>query len=216
MMSREIEMELIRVKHYDPAYPVALFQRINESAPASVAAIGDINIMRRKRLGLICSVRCPGSVVLKIFDAIRDLRDAGITVIGGFHSPMEKECLGLLLRGAAPVIICPARSIEKMRIPTEWKGPCAEGRLLIFSPFDPTARRVTTELATARNEFVANIAEALFVPHASPGGKTERLIRQWINQSKQVYTVDDSENSHLLGLGVRPLTVAALSETLKG
>jgi predicted AAA+ superfamily ATPase len=38
------------------------------------------------------------------------LREAGIPVIGGFHAPMEKECLDLLLRGTQPVVICPARS----------------------------------------------------------------------------------------------------------
>lgn len=44
------------------------------------------------------------------------LRDAGVTVIGEFHSPMEKECLNILLRGSQPIIVCPARSLENMRI----------------------------------------------------------------------------------------------------
>lgn len=180
-----------------------------------VCAIGNLSILQVKRLGLICSIRCPGSVVLKTFDTIRGLRNDGTAVIGGFQSPMEKECLGLLLRGTQPVIICPARSIERMRIPAEWKDPCVEGRLLILSPFKVSACRITTKLATARNEFVASMSEALFVPHASTKGKTERLIRQQISLAKQVYTVDDSENSHLFSLGVRPLNVAALSQALK-
>ena len=57
------------------------------------------------------------------------------TLIGGFHSPMEKECLDLLLRGSRPIIICPARSIDRMRIPKPWKAPLADGRLLVMSPF---------------------------------------------------------------------------------
>jgi len=48
-------------------------------------------------------------------------RDDGVTVISGFHTPVEKECLRILLRGSQPVIICPARSIEGMRIPPTWK-----------------------------------------------------------------------------------------------
>jgi len=31
--------------------------------------------------------------------AARRMRDEGVTVISGFHSPIEKECLRILLRG---------------------------------------------------------------------------------------------------------------------
>jgi HEPN domain-containing protein len=44
----------------------------------------------------------------------------GVTVVGGFHAPMERECLTILLRGAQPVILCPARNIG-MRIRPEYK-----------------------------------------------------------------------------------------------
>jgi len=199
----------------DENYPKSLIHLRGHNAPAAITMIGDPTIMRCKKLGLICSVRCPGSIVLKTFDAIRDLRDAGITVIGGFHSPMEKECLGLLLRGTAPVIICPARNIENMRITAEWKGPCAERRLLILSSFGSAARRVTTELAAARNEFVAVMSDALFVPHASLGGKTEQLIKHSIQGVKPVYTVADSENAHLLASGIQPLAVADLAKAFE-
>jgi hypothetical protein len=62
--------------------------------------LGDRTVLRHPCLALICSVQCPGSVVIKTFDAIRELRDAGIVAAGGFHSPMEKECLEFLLRGS--------------------------------------------------------------------------------------------------------------------
>jgi hypothetical protein len=48
---------------------------------------------------------------------------------------MERECLALLLRGTQPVIVCPARSIGRMRIPAAWKEATARGRLLALSPF---------------------------------------------------------------------------------
>jgi len=44
-------------------------------------------------------------------------------VISGFHTPAEKECLRILLRGAQPIIICPARSIEPIFL--SWK--CVQG-----------------------------------------------------------------------------------------
>jgi hypothetical protein len=46
--------------------------------------------------------------VIATYDAIRELRDAGVIVAGGFHSPMEGECLDFLLCGAQPVVLCPA------------------------------------------------------------------------------------------------------------
>jgi hypothetical protein len=36
---------------------------------------------------------------------------------------MEKECLELLLRGMQSVVICPARGIERMRLPSAWRTP---------------------------------------------------------------------------------------------
>ena len=65
--------------------------------------IGNPDILKRPLVGLFCSIRCPGSVILRTYDLARALRDAGVPVIGGFHSPMEKECLDLLLRGRQPV-----------------------------------------------------------------------------------------------------------------
>ena len=85
-----------------------------------------------QKLALFCSVKCPGNLILQTYDLACALRDAGVTVIGGFHSPMEKECLSLLLRGMQPVIICPARSIERLRLPTSWKALLAEDRLLLL------------------------------------------------------------------------------------
>ena len=64
-------------------------------------------------LGFFCATRCPGNVILRTYDLALPLREAGVPVIGGFHTPMEKECLEVLLRGQQPVVICPARSIEQ-------------------------------------------------------------------------------------------------------
>jgi hypothetical protein len=38
----------------------------------------------------------------------------GVPVIGGFLSPMEQECLALLLRGTQPIIICPAQGMSHL------------------------------------------------------------------------------------------------------
>jgi predicted Rossmann fold nucleotide-binding protein DprA/Smf involved in DNA uptake len=147
-------------------------------------------------------------VILDTYDLARELRDASVTVIGGFHSPMEKECLDLLLRGTQPVIICPARSIDRMRIPKPWKGPLAEGRLLVISPFVEHRPRVTLELAEERNRFVAHLADEIFIAHAAAGSKTLTFCEELLNRKKPVMTIDRAENSALLKMGVTPLAVS--------
>ena len=100
------------------------------------------------------------------------MRDAGVAVIGGFQTPMEKECLRLLLRGNQPVVICPARSIENMRIPRDWQPALEEERLLVLSPFPSHQRRPTVETAEQRNELGVSLAAQVFIAHATPGSKT--------------------------------------------
>ena len=169
------------------------------------AALGNREILRNRKLALFCSVRCPGKLVLQTYDLAQRLRDAGVTVIGGFHSPMEQERLRLLLRGRQPIIVCPARSVERMRVPAEWQAPLDASRLLVLSPFGPEQRRATADLAAARNAFVASLADEMFVAYAEPGGKTERLCRAALADRKPVLTFDASENANLIALGARPV-----------
>ncbi len=124
-----------------------------------------------------------------------------MTLIGGFQSPMEKEFLDLLLRGSARVVVCPARSIENMRIPREWRTPISEGRLLILSPFGRSKHRPTAALAAQRNDLVAAFATELFIPYAAPGGKTESLARKHATAGKVILTLDSPTNANLLALG---------------
>ena len=189
----------------DSRFPPEVRRRLGRDWPRSIAALGDLDILRHRRLGLICSVRCPGSVVLKTYDAVRELRDAGVVIAAGFHSPMEKECLQILLRGTQPIIICPARSIERMRIPVELRKPLEEGRLLFLSPFSKTARRVTEKNAIYRNRFVAAWADNDFVPHAEPGSKTEALCREIISWKEPLYSLDDPSNANLIEMGAVPI-----------
>ena len=95
----------------------ALGASLGQCAPLRLSVLGDLAFLRRDKLGLFCSVKCPGDLILRAYDYAKRLRDDGVAVIGGFHSPVEQECLRILLRGTQPVIICPARSLGEMRLP---------------------------------------------------------------------------------------------------
>ena len=110
------------------------------------------------------------------YDQAARWRDAGRCVISGFHSPMEEECLRILLRGPQPLIICPARGLERMRIPREWKESLRRGRLLVLSAFGLSDKRATAELAARRNEVVVALADEVWMAHITPGGAMSRLV----------------------------------------
>jgi predicted Rossmann fold nucleotide-binding protein DprA/Smf involved in DNA uptake len=195
-------------------FPLALRGGALMAPVSRIWAIGNLGILKTRLLGFFCSTRCPGKVILRTYDMALALREAGMPLIGGFHTPMEKECLEVLLRGTQPVVICPARSIARMQLPAAWRKPLAEGRLLMLSPFEALHRRPTAVLAEQRNRFVATLADAIFVAYAPLGSKTERLCAEIVKQGKQMYTLNLAENAPLIQHGVVGNTVSELIEII--
>ena len=179
-------------------------------------AIGNLDILKTRLIGFFCSTKCPGSVIVHIYDLARALRDSGISVISGFHSPMEKECLDLLWRGRPPVVLCPARNIDQIRFPAAWRTPIAEGRMLVLSPFGAPHRRPTADLAEQRNRFVSTLADTVAIAHAHSGSKIDRLYTWSMALGKRVYTLDLRENANLMHHGVTGYAVPDLVSCLLG
>ncbi|MGH7969685.1 MAG: DNA-processing protein DprA [Limisphaerales bacterium] len=155
----------------------SLRRRLGAEAPERLFALGNLDLIALPKTALFCSARCPGSVILRAYDQAAQWRDTGRCVISGFHSPVEKECLPILFRGESPVIICPARALPR-RVPHEWKKRMAKGGLLVLSFFPESETRITVDLATRRNEFVAALADDTFVAHLTPGGRLDTSLRQ--------------------------------------
>jgi len=200
-------MDTISLKKNDPNYPSALKQHLGKNAPNAITAIGNLDILRHNSTAFFCSTKCPGDLIVKTYDIAQALRDAGMTVISGFHSPMEYECLTILLRGAQPIIICPARSINNMRINREYKKHLKDGRLLFLSPFNENQRRISAKSSHYRNLFVAAMSAAIFVAHAGPASKTESFCNEIISWQKQIYTFDSDYNKNLIKMGARPVNM---------
>ncbi|MGH8503481.1 MAG: hypothetical protein ACREVE_13610 [Gammaproteobacteria bacterium] len=166
--------------------------------------------MEKDTLAIFSSIRCPGDIILKTYDLARALRNMNMTIISGFQSPMEKECLTFLLRGNAPIVICPARGLARMRLAAEWRAPLAEGRLLLLSFFDDKIRRPTAGLAQRRNEYVGALADRILIAHAQPGGKIERICKTALALTKPVFTLDSPANARLVDLGAKPISTLDL------
>jgi predicted Rossmann fold nucleotide-binding protein DprA/Smf involved in DNA uptake len=168
-------------------------------------ALGNLNLLQSETLALFCSARCPGSLILKFYDALRALRDEGQTIISGFHSPLEQEGLLTLTQGQSGIVICPARSIDTMRVPVAWHQMLLDKRLLVLSPFALHEERITARLAIRRNEFVAAIADRVLIVYAEPTSRTAKLARTILERGTRLLTLPAPENKHLLDAGAEPL-----------
>jgi predicted Rossmann fold nucleotide-binding protein DprA/Smf involved in DNA uptake len=177
--------------------------------------IGNIDILNRKLLGFFCSIKCPGDIILKTYDLARSFRDAGIPLISGFHSPIEKDVFDLLLSGSQPLVVCPARSIENMRIPNAWREAIDNSRLLVLSPFKKKHKRVTASLSEQRNRIVALLARDAFLPYAAPGSRSEHLCKNIISAGKQIFTFRVEANQSLIAMGAKLIRIEDLNNSIR-
>lgn len=124
------------------------------------------------------SRQCPGTAIRAAMDwALQQARVKRV-VISGFHSPLEQSVLKVLLQARSPVVTVLARPVNGAKLPSEWTEPVAQGHMAVVS-MATTANRLTSELALARNQLVAQLATDIVVAHASAGGALAGLLVQW-------------------------------------
>src|SRR5438128_6944111 len=73
----EKPMTVTRLQQDDSGYPPTLCEYLGERAPTTLTALGNLDILRQKKLALFCSVKCPGTLILQTYDLACALRDAG-------------------------------------------------------------------------------------------------------------------------------------------
>ena len=154
----------------DRTYPDRLIRRLGADAPKTISVVGAFTPLSAPMTAFLCSKETPGATILKAFDQAAAWRDAGRCVISGFHSPLEQQCLDILLRGKQPVVLALARGLATLRLPAAQRKALDDGRLTIVSPFAATEKRVSADLARQRNRFVAALADEVVFAFISPGG----------------------------------------------
>lgn len=163
------------IKSSSKDYPAILRDRLGERAPNTLSLVGDSALLSQRKTALFCSTICPGETVLQARTMAQKLVDDDVATIGGFHSPVEKECLQILLGGKQPIIICLLRALsDSTRIPAELQPALDFGRLLLVSCFEKP-RRPDKATAEKRNKLVAALSDEILIIHAEPGGNVERM-----------------------------------------
>lgn len=140
--------------------------------------IGNRSLLAQKLTAFFCSQQCPGDIIIKSQDWANQAALGAATIISGFHTPVEKDVLRILLRGKHPAILCVARSLKNYRVPTDLKPSIEAGTLLLISPFAASERRVTAELAEQRNRHILTMVDTVLIAHAAPNSKTAELAAE--------------------------------------
>jgi predicted Rossmann fold nucleotide-binding protein DprA/Smf involved in DNA uptake len=141
-------------------------------------AHGNPSLLDAELDGLFCSNACPGVKIVEAMDLAQRWRAEERTVISGFHTPVEAECLRTFLRGPQQIVICPARGLDPFQLPAAWEVKFSRNDLLILSPFDSNIRRPTRETAETRTRLVFALATRHSIIHATPGGVLDQLSKQ--------------------------------------
>ena len=137
---------------------------------------GNVAFLDQPLDALLCSRACPGAKILEAMDLAQRWRAENRAAVSGFHTPVEKECLRIFLRGPQPVVVCPARGIDPFQLPPDWQPKFQRGELLIVSPFNSSVRRPTLKTAETRIGLICSLATRHTIIHASSGGLLSRVL----------------------------------------
>lgn len=127
--------------------------------------IGNPTLWNAKKLGVLCSRNAPH---------IGHIPEADV-YLGGWHSPKEKEMLDWLLEKKKRVIACLAWDLESAASLPGMAEALEENRMLILEMRNRDGDLAAAEL---RNRFVIEHSDGLFVPHTTPGGMLEKLLKE--------------------------------------
>lgn len=199
--AHSVSTRIITVRAGAVDYPGSLAARLGPAAPGTIQLIGDPELLRVPLTAWFSSGRLPAQLVIPALELACAMRDEGIVVASGFHSPVERQCLDLLTRGRQPVLVCPARTLEGIRLSPDRRRAVEEGRMLIVSSQDDRIRRASVRSAEVRNRFVAALSERVFIAGAAPGGRLHALAREVASRGQPISCFDHPANRDLLLLG---------------
>lgn len=136
-------------------------------------SVGDADLLKLYKVAFFCSRTFPPEAALKAYRWADEQRQAGICVISGYHSPVEKEVLRRLLAGTQPVIVAMAQGLK--RLSPDWEDHLSAGRLLVVSLYAESVSHPCESKCYQRNRMMMEMADRIVIGHASAGGALERL-----------------------------------------
>ncbi|MGH8190837.1 MAG: DNA-processing protein DprA [Rhodanobacteraceae bacterium] len=151
----------------------------------TLAGRGDPRRLDGELTAFFASRQCPGQAIRAALKWALHQAQAGCAVVGGFHSPLERSVLELLLEARSPVVAVLARSVESARLPVAWQAAIGRGHLVVVSGTSDR-RRLDHDRSSSRNELVATLASEIVVAHINPVGSLAAQVREWRRRGNTV------------------------------
>lgn len=139
---------------------------------------GDHRHLAAPLTAFFASRDCPGAAIRAGMAWALQQARARAPVIGGFHSPLERSVLDLLLEARSPAVLVLARAVESARLQHRWTEAIICGHLVVVSAAE-RALQLNQQRAVVRNELVAQLAARIVVAHASPEGGLASQTSRW-------------------------------------
>lgn len=195
-------MGLLQISKGDALYPGKLDKLLGSDAPEILVAQGNYYLLEGKKLAFFCPSPCPTEIALDSYVFAQQMRNSPMMVIGGFDSEVERECLNIIMESPAPVVVCPARDIESMRISQEQREVMETGRLLFLSQCTEKGRQLT-EASNLRNNMVVALSDGVLMAHSGSGVRMEKMCCQIMDWGIPLYTFPNKANKKLVDLGAQ-------------
>ena len=141
-------------------------------------AIGNPNLLHLPLTALFCSRKCTGEAILKAYDLACELRDKETPVISGFHTPVEKDMLDILLKRKGPIVWCPARGLEGIKLSKQIRSCIDQSRMLVISRFAANSKRIEAKNSEERNLLVSALATKFMFIYIEPHGNLLKLFNK--------------------------------------
>lgn len=152
-----------------------------------IAYLGSQALLKEYKLGFLCSSRIGSRAILPCYDWATAL-PSGSIVISGFHSPIERDLLQMLLNTGHRVIVVLARRLYAT-IPPEWQKAIDEERMLIVSTA-PEASRAGRLAAQQRNDYIAQLSDRLIFGYVHEDSTLWPCYQKYKDKAERLCYVD--------------------------
>ena len=123
--------------------------------------LGNKELFKMKKIGFLASRKISTLSVLPTYDwAVEVSKRKDVAVVSGFHSPMERDVLKILLQGECGIIIVLARGMYR-KLPKQYEKAMEQNRLLIISNEKESVTRVSELSAHNRNKYVEKLSDEM-------------------------------------------------------
>lgn len=186
-----------------------------DGRPPKLWCAGEQRILNNRLLGIISAREADAELTARsaqLLEQLASLKE--VAFIGGWHSPLEKEALRVLLGSSAKIVMCVAKSLRRLTPPLEIENRVRQGQALLLTHCSPKAKRISREASLRRNQLVMGLAAALLILSAPEGSSSLDLAKSALHYGKPVLTPEHRLNDRLLAAGALPATLENIQRVL--